>query len=256
MKGRVMLVAGAGSGIGAAVAALVAAHGAHVWCADIDADAAAAVAARAVADGHEATARPLDVRQQDQWDALFTEIAAAGRGLDGFVQCAGIAAGGTVADGTLEDWRRVMAVNLDGTMLGTRGAIAEMRHRGGAVVLVGSASGTRPAAGAAAYSVSKAALSMLARVAAKECRDAGWPVRVNVVSPAGVRTPMWRTMPFFAELATRLGSEDAAFDEMTTQGGGVFLEPVEVARTVAFLLSDAARHITGADIPVDGGYVL
>ena len=131
-----------------------------------------------------------------------------------------------------------------------------MRAGGGAIVHIGSASGIRPAAGAAAYSTSKAGLRMLVQVAAKECRDAGMEIRVNSVSPAGVKTPMWRTMPFFQALVEQHGSEEAAYAAMTSAGGGRFIEPDAVARVACFLVSDEARHVTGVDLPVDDGYVL
>ncbi|NIQ81710.1 MAG: SDR family NAD(P)-dependent oxidoreductase, partial [Anaerolineae bacterium] len=106
-------------------------------------------------------------------------------------------------------WRRVLATNLDGTFLAIKHGVRAMRDAGGAIVVVGSASGIRPAAGATAYSTSKAAVSMLVRAAAKECREGKLPIRINVVSPAGVRTPMWRAMPFFQDLIRQHGSEDA-----------------------------------------------
>jgi NAD(P)-dependent dehydrogenase (short-subunit alcohol dehydrogenase family) len=81
-------------------------------------------------------------------------------------------------------------------------------------------------------------------------------VRINLVSPAGVKTPMWSSMPFFQEMAQRLGSEEAAYAAMEESGGGRFLEPDAVARVVCFLAGDEARNITGVELPVDDGYVL
>jgi len=97
---------------------------------------------------------------------------------------------------------------------------------------------------------------MLVSTAAKECRDAGLAIRINLVSPAGVKTPMWRSMPFFQELVRKLGSEDAAYDSLAGSGGGRFLEPDAVARVVCFLASEQALHVTGVDLPVDDGFVL
>ncbi|MCK5489554.1 MAG: SDR family oxidoreductase, partial [Gemmatimonadetes bacterium] len=92
--------------------------------------------------------------------------------------------------------------------------------------------------------------------AAKECRESGIPVRINTVSPGGVKTPLWRAMPFFRDLVELHGSEDGAFAAMETHGGDRFAEPDEIAQSVLFLVSDAASHITGVELPVDGGYVL
>lgn len=175
--------------------------------------------------------------------------------LDIVAHCAGISAAGPVHETSLEDWRRVLAVNLDGSFLAIKHGLRAMRERGGAVVLIGSASGVRLAAGAAAYSTSKAALAALAKTAAKECREADIPVRVNVVSPAGVKTAMWRSMPFFQSMVETHGSEDAAFAALAGPHGR-FAEPREVAEAIAFLVSDASCHVTGVELVVDGGYVL
>jgi NAD(P)-dependent dehydrogenase (short-subunit alcohol dehydrogenase family) len=249
---KLALVAGAGSGIGAAVAARLAAAGAQVYCADLDRYAAEVVAARA--PGAHGIA--LDVREETAWAAAIETILAAGRQLDILVNCVGVSAASPLPDTPFAEWRHVLATNLDGAFLGTKHGIRAMRISGGVIVHVGSASGIRAAAGAAAYSTSKAGLRMLVRTAAKECRDAGLAIRINLVSPAGVKTPMWRSMPFFQELSRRLGSEEAAYEAMTQSGGGRFIEPDAVARVVCFLASDHARHVTGVELPVDDGYIL
>jgi NAD(P)-dependent dehydrogenase (short-subunit alcohol dehydrogenase family) len=252
LEGRSALVTGAASGIGAAVARRLHAAGAVIYCADIDASGAAATARQL--DG--ATALPLDVREERDWAAAVGAVLDASGRLDVLVNCAGVSAGSPLAETTIEEWRRVLAINLDGAFLGTKQAIAAMRSSGGAIVHIGSASGIRPAAGAAAYSTSKAGLGMLVRTAAKECRRDELPIRINLVSPAGVKTPMWRSMPFFQDLMRTTGSEESAFEALASAGGGPFVEPDEVAHVVCFLISDAARHITGAEVPVDNGFVL
>lgn len=250
--GRVALVAGAASGIGAAVSARLQAAGAHVYCADLNLDGARSVASASP----DSRAIALDVRDEGAWETAMEAVLSASSRLDVLINCAGISAGSPVAETTLAEWRRVLATNLDGAFLATRYGIRAMRTSGGVIVHVGSASGIKPAPGAAAYSTSKAGLRMLVRTAAKECRDAGLGIRVNVVSPAGVKTPMWGSMPFFQELVARTGSEELAYAEMSKAGGGVFVEPDAVASVVCFLASDDARHVTGVDLPVDDGYVL
>lgn len=252
LGGRSALVAGAASGIGAAVAARLHEAGARVFCGDVDEAGALVVAARLPG----ATALRLDAREEGSWEAAVDAVVVAARRLDVLVNCVGVSSASPIAETSLEEWRRVLGTNLDGAFLATKHAIRAMGTAGGAVVHVGSASGIRPAAGAAAYSVSKAALGMLVRVAAKECRQGGLPIRVNVVSPAGVKTPMWRSMPFFQELTTTLGSEEAAFASLAASGGGPFNEPEDVAGVVLFLVSDAAAHVTGVELAVDDGYVL
>jgi 2-keto-3-deoxy-L-fuconate dehydrogenase len=250
--GRVALVVGAASGIGAAVAARMQSAGALVYCADMNLDGAASVAGELA--GSRAIA--LDVRDETAWAASMETITSAQGRLDILVNCAGISAASPIAETSFAEWRRVLATNLDGAFLATRHGIRAMRDSGGAIVHLGSASGTKPSAGAAAYSTSKAALRMLVKTAAKECRAAGLAIRINLVSPAGVKTPMWGSMPFFQELVARTGSEELAYAEMSKAGGGLFIEPDAVARAVCFFAGDDARHITGVELPVDDGYVL
>lgn len=252
-EGRVALVTGAASGIGAATAALFAERGASVLCADVNEGGANEVA-RAL-QGTSAKGICLDVRDEPAWERAMAAVQEAFGKLDVVAHCAGISAGGPVYETSLDEWRRVLAVNLDGAFLAVKHGIRAMRDRGGAVVLIGSASGVRLAAGAAAYSTSKAALTALAKTAAKECREADVAVRVNVVSPAGVKTAMWRSMPFFQTMVQNLGSEEAAFAALAGPHG-TFSEPRDVAEAIAFLASDASRHVTGVELVVDGGYVL
>lgn len=253
---RTILVSGAGSGIGAATAALFAEDGAHVTCADVDGEAARRVAAALTERGLAAHAVSLDAREERDWETVIADLVAARGRLDVLVSCAGVSAGSPLPDTAFDEWRRVLATNLDGAFLATKHGLRAMREGGGVIVHVGSASGIRAAPGAAAYSVSKAGLGMLVRVAAKECRDGGVPVRVCAVSPAGVRTPMWERMSFFQDLVAKTGSVSAAFDAMEQGGGGRFSDPEDVARVIRFLASDEAKHLNGVELPVDDGYVL
>jgi NAD(P)-dependent dehydrogenase (short-subunit alcohol dehydrogenase family) len=198
----------------------------------------------------------LDVTEESDWERVVADLIDRSGRLDVLVHSAGISAASPLPESSLEDWRRVLATNLDGSFLALKHGIRAMRDAGGAIVLLGSASGIRPSPGATSYSTSKAAVSMLGRAAAKECRANGVPVRINVVSPAGVKTPMWESMPFFQELVREQGSVDAAFDALGAQGGGRFAEPEEIAEAIAFLLSPAARNITGVELPIDDGFTL
>src|SRR5262245_1904990 len=253
---RTAFVTGAGSGIGAATALLLASGGAHVCCADLHEPAAEATGRRAVGQGCRASAHALDVREEAQWESVLEHVLQAHGRPSILVNCAGISAASPLAETSLAEWRRILATNLDGAFLATKYGVRVMRESGGIIVHIGSASGLRPASGAVAYSVSKAGVRMLVRAAAKECRDAGLPVRICALSPAGVRTPLWRSMPFFQELVARTGSEQTAFAALERDGGGPFAEPGDVARAVAFLVSEDARHINGIDLVVDGGFVL
>ena len=247
--GKIALVTGAASGIGAAVSARFESAGAQVYGADLKPPSTSGPDSRT-------RAIKLDVREEADWIAAVETILANHGRLDILANCVGVSAGTPLAETPLAEWRHVLGTNLDGAFLATKHGIRAMRAASGAIVHVGSASGIRPAAGAAAYSTSKAGLRMLVRTAAKECRDARLAIRINVVSPAGVKTPMWSTMPFFQELVRTHGSEDAAYAAMEAAGGGRFIEPDVVARVVCFLAGDEAQHITGVEVPVDDGYVL
>lgn len=251
--GQVALVTGAASGIGAACARLLAREDAFVYCADLDLAGARDVA-REIGK-RRALPVALDVTSEDDWTALLEAVHRTHPHLTALVHAAGISAASPLTRTTLDEWRRVLAVNLDGAFLATRHGIADMAQQGGAIVVIGSASGIQPAPGAAAYSTSKAAVAMLVRAAAKECRADGVPVRVNAVSPGGVKTPMWRSMSFFQDLVAEHGSEEEAFTALAG-AGPAFATPEEIAEVVLFLLSPAAAQVTGVEVAADGGYVL
>ena len=254
LAGRVALVTGAASGIGEATARLLAARGAVTYCADLN-DEFESVAPAGSGASPTIPIR-LDVREEADWERAIADVLESQGHLDILVHAAGIAAASPLVETTLSEWRRVLSTNLDGSFLAIKHGVGAMSTTGGAIVVIGSASGIRASAGAAAYSTSKAAVSMLVRSAAKECRENGIAVRINTLSPGGVRTSLWRAMPFFRDLVEVHGSEEGAFAAMEAHGGDRFASPEEIAESVLFLVSDSASHITGAELPVDGGYVL
>jgi NAD(P)-dependent dehydrogenase (short-subunit alcohol dehydrogenase family) len=256
VHGKVALVTGAGSGIGRATATLLARDGATVLVADIDERAAQVVAAEITSAGGRAEPLTLDVSGEAAWQEVTGRVLAAHGRLDVLVNNAGVAFARPVAEMSLGDWRRVLAVNLDGVFLGTKHGIRAMRAgQGGSIVNVASVSGIRPFAGAAAYGAGKAAVRLLSKVAAIECADAGDGVRVNVVTPSGVKTPMWETMDFFRGLMTEHGGAEGAFAAMA---GAVpsqqFFPAEEVARTVLYLASDESAHLSGVELVMDYGH--
>ncbi|KRC79865.1 SDR family NAD(P)-dependent oxidoreductase [Sphingomonas sp. Root241] len=239
-SGKSILVTGAASGIGLAVALHCADHGAARLIL-VDRDPISADFA------HEAVTG--DVRDETMWNRL--DLA----GLDHAVVNAGVAGAGTIADMSLDAWRHILSINLDGAFLTLRAAMRAMRGRGGSIVLTASAAGVKAEPGVAAYGASKAALIHLAKVAAKEGAPHG--IRVNAIAPAGVETPVWDAIPMFAERAAQIGRE-AAFAEMaaTATPLGRYAKPEEIARQIGFLLSDQSALVTGATLISDGGYTL
>ena len=256
VRGKVALVTGAGSGIGRAAATLLAREGATVLAADLNEQAARAVAAEITSAGGRAEPLPLDVADEAAWEqATGRALAAHGR-LDVLVNSAGVAFGQPVADTALADWRRVLAVNLDGVFLGTKHGIRAMRAGGGgSIVNVASVSGIRPFAGTAAYGAGKAAVRLLSKIAAVECQDARNGVRVNVVTPGGVKTPMWQSMDFFRGLMAEHGGAEGAFAALAGAAPSQqFFAAEEVARTVLYLASDESSHLSGVELVMDRGH--
>lgn len=237
------LVTGAASGIGLAVARLLAARGARLVLVDLSESPAAAGLDTAMLSG--------SVDDEAFWDSAAPRL----EGLDLAVINAGVSSAGAIAELDFAEWRRVMRVNLDGAFLTLRAALRTMKD-GGSIVVTASVSGIKAEPGTAAYGASKAALIQLMRVAAKEA--APRRIRVNAIAPGGVITPLWRGMAFFDDLIREHGSEAAAFEAMAAMATplGRYATAEEIAGQIAFLLSDAASSITGAVLTADGGYSL
>lgn len=254
MMNKVAMITGAGSGIGRATAMLMAQEGATVIIADIDRNSAEMVARDVIDAGNNAEAVHLDVSDASAWEHTMEKVLAKYQQLDVLVNNAGITLAKPVHLASLEDWRKVLAVNLDGVFLGTKQAIRTMKN-GGSIVNVSSVSGIKPSAGAAAYCTSKAAIRMFSKTVAIECADANTGIRVNVVTPGGVKTPLWEKEDFFQQLINEHGSSEAAFSVMEGKiPSQRFYTSEEVAQTIFYLTSDESAHVTGAEIILDRGH--
>ena len=247
---KTALITGAASGIGRATAVLFAREGAKVVVTDIDVCGAAGTVEAIVAEGGTAVAIALDVTSESNWPSAIDMVLTTWGRLDVLVNNAGISHERPLVETTLDHWRRVMAVNLDGVFLGMAAAINAMRRaNGGSIVNVSSMSGVKAAPGAAAYCASKAGVIMLTKAAALECRDANWPIRVNCVVPGGVKTPIWEFTTLWPAIATC----DEWNAPVTAVPGRRFAEPGEIAQAILFLASDESSYVTAAALPVDGG---
>jgi NAD(P)-dependent dehydrogenase (short-subunit alcohol dehydrogenase family) len=248
LSGRVAWVTGAGNGMGARHADRLARAGARVACFDIDGGAAERVAAEIRAAGGAAAAAALDV---GDWEAMRTAAAAIERELGPvgiMIANAGVLGPvATVAELDPAGWSHVLRVNLTGVFHTAKAAIPQMRSQGGAMVLVSSISGLRGYAGAAAYNASKHGVIGLMRTLANEL--AGDGIRVNAVCPGWVDTPMFDAQVEIAGLPRAEAITRWAPDQLIER----LVTPDEVSDAVLWLLSDAARMITGISLPVDGG---
>lgn len=236
LAGKVVVVTGAARGQGAAEVALLAAEGATVIAADVLDDLGHAVV-RGLPGG-TACYQHLDVTSPAGWDAVATLAAGAYGAVHGLVNNAGIPARDRLPNVPLDAWQHAFDVNVTGPLLGIQALVPLMTH-GGSIVNVCSVAALSGHV-AAAYTASKWALRGLTRTASLELAARG--IRANAIMPGLVDTPMMDSAsPAFV---------DAALAEIPAGRIGT---PGDVAPLVAFLLSDSAGYISGAEIPVDGG---
>lgn len=247
VAGRRAIVTGAANGIGRATAALLAAEGARVLLADVD-GAAGEAAASAIRDsGGDARFVRCDVTSEADCQAAVAEATRAFGGLDILCNNAGIIRRATVVDTTLDEWARVLAVNLTAVFLMSRAAIPVMAGGGGgAIVNTGSGWGLRGGDRAAAYCASKGGVVNLTRAMAID--HGPQRIRVNCVCPGDTDTAMLR------DEAHQLGHAEDAFLEVAAERPLARLgQPEDVARAVLYLVSDASSWVTGTTLVVDGG---
>jgi NAD(P)-dependent dehydrogenase (short-subunit alcohol dehydrogenase family) len=245
--GQVAIVTGAGAGIGLAVAQRLAAEGCRVLVADID-RAAAETAATKIGAG--ALGHQVDVSDEEQVVSMVEACVTSFGGVDKLVANAGVVHMASLIDTTVEDFDRVIAINLRGAWLCTKHAAPKMIERGGgAIVNMSSLAGHIAVGGTGAYGMSKAGISHLSRITAAELRSSN--IRANALLPAFVDTPMQQSaMTMFDESLGEGGART-----MISRLQGRMASPEEMASIVAFLLSDDAAMITGTTQSADGGTV-
>ena len=258
LAGKVALISGGARGLGAEMAQVLAAHGAKIVIGDVLEREGRATAERLGAKS--AFFVHLDVTREEDWQVAFSTMIERFGSVDIVVNNAGIETTALLADCTLEDFNRTQAVNLTGTFLGIKHAICAMRPggpsgRGGSIINISSAGGLKGAMGLGAYCASKGGVRLLTKVAAIECGRLNYGIRVNSVHPALIMTAMGsKTLKDYVELGLvpDEASAQAAFKNAHLIGLG---EPRDVANSVLFLASDAARWITGTELSVDGGFM-
>jgi NAD(P)-dependent dehydrogenase (short-subunit alcohol dehydrogenase family) len=259
LAGRKALVTGAAQGLGAGMAEAIARAGASVVIADIQEELGRATADAIKQTGATAGFVRLDVTDDASWQAAVSETVAELGGLDIVVNNAGVEISGLAIDFDPAQLRTMLDVNVLGTALGIKHAFRAMRPggaagSGGAVVNIASVAATIAFPGIAGYSATKSAVDRLTRVAAMESGKLGYGVRVNCVYPGLVPTQMGNQLAQdVVELGLFPSVEEAVGTVIALTPGGRLGEVSDMADAVVFLASDAARFITGAGLPVDGG---
>lgn len=251
MKGRIAIVTGAGSGIGAATAELFAAGGAVVVLVDLNEAALHEVASRIRSANGVADAIVANVASWNDAVRVVEQTVARHGGLDILHNNAGITAIGNVETLSEEQWDSVLAVNLKSIFLFSKAAIPHLRTRGGgSIVNTASANGIRPSANRDAYSAAKGAVIALTKgMAVSFAKD---QIRVNCVCPGTVDTGLVRGVA--KEVFPDFATAEKAF--LARQPLGRIAQPIDIARAVVFLASDEAAFVTGSAFVVDGGMIL
>lgn len=250
ISGKIALVTSGASGIGKGIATLLAKEGAKVIVDDLNPTAGEAVIDEIRKAGGNACFLPLNVAKEDEWKKTMAAIKEHDGRLDIVVNNAGIAYEGTVETTSLEDWRRVESINLDGVFLGTKYAIEAMRELnggdGGSIVNMCSSSALVGIPNLTAYGATKGGVKMLTKSAALHCARSGYKIRVNSVCPGYIWTPL-------VEELTRTNKE--AYNHLVDiHPLGHLGTPEDVAYGVLYLASSESKFVTATELVIDGGY--
>jgi 3-hydroxybutyrate dehydrogenase len=257
LQGKVALVTGAASGIGEQTARKLAADGAAVVIADLNLANAQKVADSIVAEGGRAIAVSMDVTSEDAVNAGIEETVAKLGGIDVLVSNAGIQIVAPIEEYAYADWKKMLAIHLDGAFLTTKAAIKHMyaSGKGGSIIYMGSVHSHEASKLKSAYVTAKHGLLGLARVVAKEGGPRG--VRANVVCPGFVRTPLVEKQ--IPEQAKALGISEADVVKnvmLKETVDGEFTTVADVANTVAFLAGFESNALTGQSVVVSHGWFM
>jgi 3-hydroxybutyrate dehydrogenase len=257
MQNKVAVVTGAASGIGKEIAKIYFDKGAKVAIADLNLDAAQAVAREFDPSGERAIAVAMDVTNEEQVDAGIAQVADKFGGIDVLVSNAGIQIVAPVDEFKFSDWKKMLAIHLDGAFLTTRACLKRMyaQGRGGTVIYMGSVHSKEASVLKAPYVTAKHGLVGLAKVVAKE--GAAHGVRANVICPGFVRTPLVEKQ--IPEQAKELGisEEDVVKKVMLKETvDGEFTTVEDVAQTALFLATFPSNALTGQSVVVSHGWFM
>jgi NAD(P)-dependent dehydrogenase (short-subunit alcohol dehydrogenase family) len=241
---KVVLVTGAGSGIGRATAKLLASEGATVIVSDINAAGGQETVQQI---GGKARFETHDTAQEEDWKRIVEGILEREGKLNGLANNAGISGPfpATFETETLEQWRRMLAVNVEGVFLGCKHAVPAMRQSGGgSIVNTSSLAAFLATPDLSAYGASKGAVGQFTKTVAIDCARKGYKVRCNSVHPGVIMTPMGESVL----------PSDKARDRMKKRIPiGDFGRPDDIAYGILYLISDESRFVTGTELVIDGG---
>ena len=244
MTDRIILVTGAGSGIGKTTALRLGELGSVVIAVDQNGDTAKGTVADLNRSNDRAVPIEADVSSPEDVTRVFTEIEARYKRLDGIIHCAGIGIEKTILETTLEDWDRLIGVNLTGTFLCAQAAAKIMvKQRYGRIVLMGSAAGERGGTGRTAYGASKGGVSAMTRVLSVELAELG--ITVNALAPGAIET----------ELVAKMHDAETRTSYCSKIPANRYGTPDEVAAVAVFLVSEESRYVSGVVLPIDGGFM-
>jgi NAD(P)-dependent dehydrogenase (short-subunit alcohol dehydrogenase family) len=258
VEGKVALVTGGSSGIGAGCATRLAEEGAMVVITDLQDAKGEELVATIQTDGGKARYLHHDVTSEPEWEAVVADIERTEGRLDILVNNAGIAVPSpSITLMKLEDWRRQQAVNVEGVFLGLKHSLPLMRKagNGGSIINMSSVAGLRGSAILAGYCATKGAVRLLTKAVANECASAKDGIRVNSVHPGLIETPIWIAIAGMGQPGANAPPD---LDAMSANAVplGVKGVPQDIANGVLWLASDQSRYVTGQELVIDGGLTL
>ncbi|MEK9836603.1 MAG: glucose 1-dehydrogenase [Deltaproteobacteria bacterium] len=248
LEGKTALVTGAASGIGLQTSIRLAEEGARVMMTDINLE---KVRQQAEKLGANATFLKLDITEEEEWISVLDETVKRFDRLDILVNSAGMVLIADVEQITLEDWRKVHAVNLDGTFLGCKHGVRVMKEFGaGSIINLSSVSGMIGGFNLAAYNSSKGAVRMLTKSVALHCARAGYGIRCNSIHPTFIETPMLESM--IRDSPDPEKARQTLVRQVPLRRIG---KPDDVANMIVYLASDESTFVTGTEMVIDGGVI-
>lgn len=248
VKGKVAIVTGGAGGLGKTQALLLAREGAKVVVTDINEAQGKRVAEEINGHVGEAIFIKHDVSSEIEWSGVIKKTLERFGKLDILVNNAGVILWKKIEDTSLDEWRWLMSINLDGVFLGTKYAMGAMKKSGGgSIINISSVAGIIGTLDTSAYHASKGGVRIFTKAAALECSKAGYDynIRVNSVHPGVIKTPL---------VAELFKDEDKMKTALSWHSIGRFGEPEDVAYGVLYLASDESKFITGAELVIDGGW--